>query len=130
MAVAAPTLTADAGTIPFEVLSLIGRARADLPGAWQAVEAATDPVPFGRMRYAARGRAGADAVPLEVRARLFQGRVWAVGIATPGFLLQVQHGPDGHAYLAAVPRPPGVPPELINWISRRGDEYFDLGLAP
>jgi hypothetical protein len=130
-------LVAEAATIPFQVLPLIGRRVEELPGhdqgAWECLgEWADGGATAARWRYAAgRGRVDGRPVPMHVLARALNGIVWAVGVWVPGFLILAQAPeragePD---YLVAIPRPDDAIGSL-NWIVREGDRRTNLGLSP
>ena len=121
-------VTVQPGSLPFRVLDLIGRERADLPGTWEPVPTSRERGgALERLRYTARGWVEGRQVEIHVYTRLCGGRVWAVAVEAPGLIFRVEQT-AADPLLVAVDYPP-LPPGLVNWISVRDGQYYDVGLA-
>lgn len=126
-------VTVDAASIPFRVLGLIGKDRAalrKLGARWTPVASPREPGGLlERWAWAARGTADGEPITLAVLVRLYEGVVWAIGVHAASFLFQLEHGDGERPYLVTVDRPADTPATLVNWISKRDGELYDVGLA-
>lgn len=128
MAAATTSITIDPQALPFAVLELLSRDR--LPGHWDPVFTGSAEGPrVERRRWRGAGTVDGRSIPIDVYARLCDGRVWAVGVHTDEFVFGLEPAPEAGAQLVAIPRPPDTDRRLVNWIAREGQQYVELGLA-
>lgn len=127
--------TVDAGTAPFEILSLLGRDLHDpdaLPGRWTEVLVPSGaPQGAQRLVYHATGQEDGVAVPVEILVHVLDSRVQAVALSTPAHVAELQQPTErSRPYLAAIRRPANAPPRLVHWVGLDADGHpVNLGMA-
>lgn len=124
----AGTSSIQTDALPFAVLDLLGRDR--LPGQWEPVFTGDGDGPrIERRRWRGVGTIDDRPITIHVYARLCDGRVWAVGIHAEEFVFGLEPDAAHGAQLVAIPRAPDADRRLVNWITREGTTYVELGLA-
>lgn len=81
-----------------------------------------------RLGWIETARAGDRLVTLRFTVRLFEGKVWAVGVHADDFFFIVRQNEEGEPYLVAVAKRPADDRRLVNWIVEGEGRVRNLGV--
>ena len=62
-------------------------------------------------------------------ARVYDGKVWAVGLWSKKYLFSLEKSEDGVHYFAAVPKKEPFGFRDVNWVVTEDGEFSDFGVG-